>query len=533
MNRKKWLLPILLVLLLTAAALLWGMSRYVIVDMALYPKHAAYLDLRDRKITVSHYEKLTRALPGCEIRWNVPFQNTAYPQDVTQITVTVLSEADLEAIAYLPELETVRAEDCRDYGVLNRLREENPGLDVQYHIRFSDGTALPWDAESVTVCSVEGEDAALLQYLPRLKQVTVTGGGEKRALEAFRGMSCNLGLDFYVGIGGKTIAGSETAVTLEGMTDEEIPLLDLLVSMQTLHIRNPEASVENLLALREEHPDVTVTWDVEIGGAIFDDTMEEVDLSAATVEDLAELERRMAYLPEAKRLILGLCGIDPSAWGDGGRQDLAVCQLENEDLAAFRDRVREQYKVVWTVRLGPEITLRTDAESFSPAQFGVERLYNDHAGNLRYCEDMVCLDVGNTRVSDIRFVEGMPRLKYLVLTGTEVQYLDPLGSCPELVLLELDNSCLRDYSPLVQCTSLEDLNIGKRYCDLAPVLNMTWLKNLFLVLEKGESAAPVLRALPDTQVTAGGNAAVRTGWQTLEHYLEMCGFLENPDSDSK
>ena len=85
----------------------------------------------------------------------------------------------------------------------------------------------------------------------------------------------------------------------------------------------------------------------------------------------------------------------------------------------------------------------------------------------------------------------------------------------------------------MQCTSLEDLNIGKRYCDLAPVLNMTWLKNLFLVLEKGESAAPVLRALPDTQVTAGGNAAVRTGWQTLEHYLEMCGFLENPDSDSK
>ena len=305
------------------------------------------------------------------------------------------------------------------------------------------------------------------------------------------------------------------------------------MSMQTLLIRNPEASVENLMALREERPDVTVTWDVEIGGAIIDDTAEEVDLSTTPVEDLAELEHRMAYLPEAKRLILGLCGIDASSWGDGGRQDLAVCQLENEALAVFRDRVREQYKVIWTVRLGPEITLRTDAQSFSPAQFDVERLYNDHAGNLRYCEDMVCLDVGNTRVSDIRFVEGMPRLKYLVLTGTEVQYLDPLGSCPELVLLELDNSCIRDYSPLMQCTSLEDLNIGKRYCDLAPVLEMTWLKNLFLVLEKGESAAPVLRALPDTRVTAGGNAAVRTGWQALEHYSEMCGFLENPDSDGR
>ena len=533
MNRKKRLVPILLVLLLTAAALLWGMSQYVIVDMALYPKDAVYLDLRDQKISISHYEKLTRALPGCEIRWNVPFQNTAYPQDVTQITVTVLSEADLEAIAYLPELETVRAEGCRDYGILNRLREENPRLDVQYHIQFSDGTALPWDAESVTVRSVGDGDAALLQHLPKLKQVTVTGGAGARDMDAFRGMSCNLGLDFYVGIGGKTVADTETAVTLEGLTDEELPLLDLLVSMQTLHIRNPAASAENLMALREEHPDVTITWDVEIGGAIFDDTAEVVDLSTATVEDLAELGNRMAYLPEAKRLILGLCGMDAASWGDGGRRDLAVCQIANEDLAVFRDRVRDRYKVIWTVRLGPEITLRTDAESFSPAQFGVERLFSDHVGNLRYCEDMICLDVGNTRVSDIRFVEGMPRLKYLVLTGTEVQYLDPLRSCPELVLLELDNSGIRDYSPLTDCTSLEDLNVGKRYCDLAPVLEMTWLKNLFLVLEKGESAAPVVRALPDTQVTAGGNAAVSSGWQALEHYSDMRTYLENPDSGGR
>ena len=198
-----------------------------------------------------------------------------------------------------------------------------------------------------------------------------------------------------------------------------------------------------------------------------------------------------------------------------------MCEIENEDMAAYRDRVRDQYKVVWTVRLGPSIALRTDKDNFMPNHFGVGQLFNDYAYNLRYCEDMVCLDVGHMTLTDISFVTYMPKLKYLILAWTEVQYIEPIRSCKNLIWLELDNSCIRDYSPLVDCTALQDLNIGKTYCDITPILEMKWLKNLYMIFCSGGSAWQASQALPDTHVVASGDATVGGGWRRLPNYYDM------------
>ena len=56
----------------------------------------------------------------------------------------------------------------------------------------------------------------------------------------------------------------------------------------------------------------------------------------------------MSYLPDAEQVFLGKCGLD------------------NEELAALRERERENYKVVWTVQLGKKLTARTDATTFMP-----------------------------------------------------------------------------------------------------------------------------------------------------------------------
>ncbi|NVH05540.1 hypothetical protein DNN95_24510, partial [Escherichia coli] len=79
-----------------------------------------------------------------------------------------------------------------------------------------------------------------------------------------------------------------------------------------------------------------------------------------------------------------------------------------------------------------------------PNHFGVGQLPDSYAYNLRYCEEMVCLDVGHMTLTDISFVEFMPNLKYLILAWTEVQYIEPIRSCKNLVFLELDHSCIRD-----------------------------------------------------------------------------------------
>ena len=187
----------------------------------------------------------------------------------------------------------------------------------------------------------------------------------------------------------------------------------------------------------------------------------------------------------------------------------------------YRDRVRDKYKVVWTVRLGPSIALRTDKDNFMPNHFGVGQFFDDYTVNLKYCEDMVCLDLGHMTMHTIDFVTYMPKLKYLILAWTEVQYIEPIRTCKNLIWLELDNSCIRDYSPLVDCTALEDLNIGKTFCDITPILQMTWLKNLYMIFGNSGDAWKASQALPNTHVVASGDATVGGGWRRLPNYYAM------------
>lgn len=530
MNGKKLALMVLILVLMVAsvtAGLVWHLNHYYIIDFQFYSRDARTLDLREQEISVSHYEKLKEKLPDCEIHWNVPFQSTAYPEDTTEITVTTLTEEDLRALAYLTELKTVHGEQCREYALLQQLQEQRPEVQVEYNVVFSDGTAYPHDVTEISLSTVAESDGLLLQYLPELEQVNILGGGQLDSMDAFRGTAHNLGLDFAVILGGRIVPDTEKTVEVSGITEEELSLLPLLVSMQTLHLEEPEASAPSVLALRERYPDVKVTWEVEIAGETFGDTVTEVDLSNVTVEDLAEVEAGMAYLPDVEKLILGLCGIDNPDWG-ASKSKLAVSEIENEDLSAYRDRVRDQYKVVWTVRLGPSIALRTDADNFMPNHYGVGRLFNDYAYNLRYCEDMVCLDVGHMTLTDISFVEFMPNLKYLILAWTEVQYIEPIRSCKNLIFLELDNSCIRDYSPLVDCTALEDLNIGKTFCDITPICEMTWLKNLYMIFGDGGDAWTASQALPNTRVVTSGDATVGGGWRRLQNYYDMRDCLGVP-----
>lgn len=530
MNGKKIILMALICLLIVlsvATGILWHMTHYVLVGFRMYPRDARELDLRGESLSVSDYETMTRKLPDCEIHWSVPFRDTSYPEDVAEITVTELEEKDLAALGYMTGLKTVHAEQCSDYAALQQLEAQQPRLRVLYSIVFSDGTALAPESKELTLSSITEEDAQLLQFLPRLERINVCGGGSLAGLDAFRTAAHDRGLEFGIEIGGQVISDTVKTVELPGLEEADLPLLELLPRMQTLHIRNPRTNPASLLALRQVYPDVKITWEVSFAGQTFHDTATEVDLSNVVVTDLAEIEQGMAYLPDAKQLTLGLCGVDNPDWG-ASRSKLAQSAIENEDLSAYRDRVRDRYKVVWTVRLGPSIALRTDADNFMPNHYGVGRLFNDYAYNLRYCEEMVCLDVGHMTLTDISFVEFMPNLKYLILAWTEVQYIEPIRTCKNLVFLELDNSCIRDYSPLVDCTALEDLNIGKTFCDITPVCQMTWLKNLYMIFGDGGDAWTAAQALPDTRVVASGNATVGSGWRKLPNYYDMRDCLGVP-----
>lgn len=490
-----------------------------LIDFQLYPKNAVSMDLRGQDISIDHYEALRQKLPGCKILWDVPFQGEKLPSDTTVITVDTLTEEDVSALACFPKLETVHAENCRDYDSLLRLRKAYPNVTVSSRVTL-DGTEYPADTDTVELRAASPENLELLPFLTELRTVIADGGDAPQDFSELSRYCEEKGLNFRLHIGEELVDANVQELTVEGIADADLSLLGSLPNLKKLHMVDPAADPAALTALSAAYPDMDISWEVHIGDSVFQSTDTEVDLSQTVVTDIAEVEKQMAYLPNAEKVIFGLCGRDNPDWGNS-KAKVAACDIENEDMAAYRDRVRDKYKVVWTVRLGPSIALRTDKDNFMPNHFGVGRLFDDYAYNLRYCEDMVCLDVGHMTLTDISFVEFMPKLKYLILAWTEVQYIEPIRSCKNLIWLELDNSCIRDYSPLVDCTALQDLNIGKTFCDITPITKMTWLKNLYMIFCDGGKAWQCTQALPDTHVVANGDATVGGGWRRLPNYYDM------------
>ena len=105
------------------------------------------LDLRGTGLTVAQYETLRNAHPGLRIRWEVPFQGSFYSEDTQKITVTSLTEEDIEILDYLPLLTSVDAWDCPDTLQAANLQRRRPDCKVFYNVTI-DGKSVDCDVSS-------------------------------------------------------------------------------------------------------------------------------------------------------------------------------------------------------------------------------------------------------------------------------------------------------------------------------------------------------------------------------------------------
>lgn len=558
-QKERKLNPVLLTVL--AAALLavgiavWFLLTHVWVAGTFYSRNADVLDLRFADVTTADYDKLRKKAPNSEILWRIPFQGKTYDQDTDVLYVTSLTDEDVATLDYFTRLKTVEAQECTDYPQLAALTARRPEVTVEYAVTI-DGREYPQDTAVVSISGITEEEINLLTYLPELTAVTAVGCRTPEQMTRLRDFCQEKGLSFALRFGTKTYPDTVEELDVTGVTDGELELLQLLPELKTLHLKNPEADPETVAQLRSTYPKADISWEVEIAGVSFPDDTKEVDLSAvlesstaqtaagtaagtqtaagaqtttktqtttgaatgtqstketkstapAVTLNLEDLEKKMSYLSDAKQVFLGKCGLD------------------NEELAALRERVRDSYKLVWTVQLGKKLTARTDDTTFMPVREHVYYFLDEDAYNLRYCEDMLCVDVGHMGLTNIDFVKGMPHLQILILAHNgQLQDISPISSCKELIFLELDWSAVKDFTPLVGCTSLEDLNIGLTYPSVEPLMQMTWLKNLWMVDRGG--AYQLSQALPDTKIVASADATVGAGWRNLPNYYKMRDML--------
>lgn len=537
MKRKNTALVVAAVALticIACVGAIWYITGHVFVDGRSYSRDAQLLDLRGKEISAEHYEKLRRKLPQCTIQWDIPFQGEYLPQDTTEVTITNLTDGQVRQLDYLLQLKKVDAMGCTDYAALAALKERRPEVEVLYNVVLG-GKEYSQDTRELTVSGLPMEEVERLNYLPELTAVKITAGSNNGSMGAIMELCQERSLDFVVEIGGKTYDKTTTSLNLTNAADGDLSLIRGLPNLKKLHIVNPTAKAENLIALQVAYPDVDISWEMDLCGVTVSSEDHVVDLTNARVDSISQLEQAMVYFPKAEKLALYGC-VDPKLEGTilqdvegvrpGGVMDMKKATvMDYDDLAAFRDRVRDQYKVAWTVPCGKKLTVNTDDTSFMPTREHVYYFLDSESYNLRYCEDMICIDVGHMAITNIDFVEFMPNLQFLILAHTEVRSIEPLANCKNLRFLELDWSTVKDFTPLLECTGLEDLNIGNTYADIEPIKQMTWLKNLWMVGRSG-AAFHVVQALTETNVVYSGDATVASGWRDLDNYYAMRDALK-------
>ena len=504
MGEKKKMLAVLLGVLLTvavAAGVKWNLDNFVLVDWHFYPRKQETLDLRGEEFPPERFEKLAGKLPGCVILWDVPLSGGSVASNAETVTLTELAAEDLPLFGLLPELKTVDARGCADYENLLALEQALPSVTVRYDVALGDGT-FDHTAEEITVRGVTGGELSRLDNMKNLKHL-ICAGAETSAASALRDACGDRDIAFSVRIGEEVLGADTVEAVLQNVTGEETFLLPSLPDLERVHMVRPQATGQQLLALAENNPHLEVTWEAEVCGVLCSSETEELDLSEGNVTDLEQVDSALAYFPNVKTVFLGQCPID------------------NETLAAHREEKREQYKLVWTVQLGKKLTARTDDKTFMPVREHVYYFNDEEAYNLRYCEEMICIDIGHMSIHNIEFVKFMPDLQYLILAHTQLNYIDPISTCKNLKFLELDWSPLRDLSPLVGCTALEDLNLGNTFASFEPIKQMTWLKHLWVIDCKEGTSYKMSQALPDTKVQGAGDATVASGWRDLPNYYAM------------
>ena len=215
------------------------------------------------------------------------------------------------------------------------------------------------------------------------------------------------------------------------------------------------------------------------------------------------------------------------------------CGIANDDMEEMNLR-HDDVQFVWMVQVYNR-GVRTDQTWFhvytwtkdGSGDYYYPNKENLLADNLRYCHDMIAIDLGHQHLyGDTYFFTQMPHLKYLVLGNCAHDQIPELASLKELVWLELFKTSFYDLTPLLECRNLRHLNIAfikvpseeRRNLDVEQLKQMTWLERLWIGgnMFSDKQVAELREALPNTEIKVMyGEDATLGGWRKPEEYFKM------------
>ena len=444
------------------------------------------------------------AAAGCAAVQNThaTINDTAYEKEIESLD---LSGQPLEDLSALQQFTCLKQLDLRDTGLTaaeyEQVKAWFPEAEILWDIPFQ-GQFYPMDTTELTVTSLSDEDLASLDYFTQLKSVSGENCPDYPQLHALRTQRPDVQVTYTIPAGGEQYSYDTTELVLPGEDAESLmELLTYFTELKTVELTAPLAPIDQILALREKFPQVTFSWHLELAGFPVDEFTETLDLTGIpmTVE---EMDAVLPYL-------LSLTYVD-----------MTDCGISNEEMDALNRRY-ENIKIVWTVDIGNIMRVKTDETWFMPGKWNYWVTTED-VYNLRYCTDMICVDIGHMRVDNCEWVRYMPKLKYLLLADTLISDISPIAGLEELVFLEIFLTDVTDYTPLLELPALEDLNIHYTYGDPNIIKQLTWVNNIWWRnIRLTEEERQMLRdALPETHFEFWCKASTGAGWRKLQNYYD-------------
>ena len=209
------------------------------------------------------------------------------------------------------------------------------------------------------------------------------------------------------------------------------------------------------------------------------------------------------------------------------RVEMIGCGLSNDAYAQLQDN-HPGIRMIWEIRYATRV-LRTDAVGWSTfrGMHGPMDLPMSDADTkyLKYCRDLICVDLGHNYIRDISFVQYMPNLQiFIAVDNGGLWDLSVLKYCPKLRYIEIFVNRVSDLSVFRYLHQLEDVNISynpirsNEYLKDLPHLQKLWLE---ATLIPGDQVQELRSIYPGIPIVNVGSGSVDQGWRSGSHYIGM------------
>lgn len=433
-----------------------------------------------------------------------------YRRDVDQADLSGAPVGEFEKLMELKALQTL---DLRGTGIsigqYDALQAALPGCRITWDVPFQGGT-VPSTATELELAELDEKDLDILSYFPSLTAMDLDRCTDYPVIMELLERYPQLEVSYTVEVEGAVYLRNATELNVSDpdTVDEMLERLAYLPEVTTVSLTGELPANGELLKLQQAYPHITFVFDFEIFGITVNTLDEFIDLSGIKMASAEEIDAIMPHFYNLKQI------------------DMVNCGLKNTVMDALNKRYPDT-KIVWVVDVCG-VPLRTDAKHFMPVQYHCGGASGSQCYNLRYCTDMLVVDLGHYGTNNVDFVEYMPNLKCLLICEAFVQDLTGIGNCTSLEYIELQMSQVSDFWPLTNLTNLKDLNLADvPWADITPLTQMTWLDRLwFSKNDLGPTGRAALRtALPNTMVVFYSTGHTTSGFRYTPSYYYQRDIL--------